>query len=109
MRRPPNYADELAAAQKRIDELKHEAATRLGELVVATGARDLPPDILAGGLLDLVARYRDQPANLAAFAESGAAFFRRSSGRRRANGGPAADAAAVGTGGAAPDSGARPA
>ena len=109
MREPPNYAEEMKALKEKADELKRESARRLGELVVATGARELPPDVLAGALLDLVGRYRDDPAGLSAFAASGAAFFRGTGSRRRANGRAGADAAGPGPGGASGDALGRPA
>lgn len=86
MRKPPNFTDEIAAAKARVEKLERDAEAKLGKLVIATGARDLPVEILAGALLDLVGRHRDDPSSLGRLAESGAAFFRDPAARRRGNG-----------------------
>lgn len=90
MRKFSNPAEELAAAKARVEKLQRDSEAKFGKLVVATGAHELPVEVLCGALLDLVGHYRDDPGGLGEFEQSGAAFFRGgSSGRRRPNGGAA--------------------
>lgn len=96
MRKPRDYAAELKALDQRTRDLKERQVRQLGELVVATGADALDPEILVGGLLALMAP--GDAARKETLRERGASFF-----RKRARG------AAAGTdgdrGGAAPDGG----
>ena len=75
MRKPRDYAAELKALDQRTRDLKERRVRQLGELVVATGADALDPDILAGGLLALM-----EPGDAArkeVLREHGAGFFRK--------------------------------
>lgn len=96
MRKPRDYAAELKALDQRSRDLKERRVRQLGELVVATGADALDPEILAGGLLALA-----EPGDAArkeSLRERGAGFF-----RKRARG--AAAGAGGDGGGASPDDG----
>ncbi len=89
MRKPRDFDSELKALTDKAKLLKGQKVQQLGELVIATGADALDPDILTGALLAIIetkdAKERE------AWRASGAAFFRRQS--RKAGRGPQGDAA----------------
>lgn len=91
MRKPRDYDAELKALDEKAKQLRSRKTAQHGELVGATGADALDPELLAGGLLALVeltdARRKEQ------LRERGAAFFR---GRQRKAGRAADDNAGVG-------------
>lgn len=74
MRKPRDFDAELKALNDRARTLKERKIRQLGELVIATGADALDIDMLAGGLLAMVAETKsDRKEGLR---KSGAAFFR---------------------------------
>lgn len=74
MRTPRDLDAELKALAAKTKALKAERLTRLGELVMATGADVLDPDILAGALI--AAANTTDPAIKAAWAQQGAQVLR---------------------------------
>ena len=74
MRKPRDIDAELAALAERASALKATRVRQLGELVGATGADALDPDILAGALL-AIADERDAAVR-AAWKRDGERFFR---------------------------------
>lgn len=94
MRKPRDYDAELKALDEKAKQLRSRKTAQHGELVAATGADTLEPDLLAGGLLALVeltdTRRKEQ------LRERGAAFFRvrlRKAGRRNGDDGAGVAAA----------------
>jgi hypothetical protein len=85
MREPIDYDSELKTLDERARELKLRKLQQLGELVVATGADTLPPEILAGALLG--AADAKNAAVWEGWRTRGAAFFHRP--KRTAKGAPA--------------------
>lgn len=73
MRKPRDIDAELRALAERAKGLKARKVTQLGELVIATGAGDLEPDLLAGLLLS--ATETTDAATARAWSANGAAFF----------------------------------
>jgi DNA-binding protein H-NS len=74
MRKPRDFDSALRALTDKTKALKETKRRQLGELIMATGADRLDMEILAGGLLAIVAAtdsvQKDQWRN------EGAAFFR---------------------------------
>ena len=96
MRKVRDFDAELKALNDRARLLKQRKVQQFGELIEATGADALEPDLLAGALLAAVAQ-KDK-ATTSAWSRQGAQFFRdtsRRSSRRAAGdgeGGKATDA-----------------
>lgn len=94
MRKVRDFDAELKALNDRAKLLKQRKVQQFGELIEATGADALEPDLLAGALIAAVAE-TDKTA-IAKWSARGAQFFRETSRRssRRAGGGGAGSAAA---------------
>lgn len=96
MRKVRDFDAELKALNDRAKLLKQRKIQQFGELIEATGADALEPDLLAGALLAVVAE--TDKAIMTKWSARGAQFFRetsrRSSRRAGANaaGGKAAEA-----------------
>lgn len=88
MRKPRDYDSELQALSEKAKQLKSRKVLQLGELVIATGADALDPEMLTGALLG-AAKTKDAKER-EAWRASGAAFFRGQS--RAADRGSAANA-----------------
>lgn len=101
MRKVRDFDAELKALNERAKLLQQRKVQQFGELVEATGADTLDPDVLAGALLAAVAE-KDK-ATISAWTKRGEEFFRARERKRpsRAGGGS--------TGGKAADTGAQPA
>jgi len=99
MRKVRDFDAELKALNDRAKLLKQRKIQQFGELIEATGADALEPDLLAGALLAAVAE-KDK-ATMSTWSRQGAQFFRNKSRRssRRPGGG--------GEGGKATDPGAQ--
>jgi DNA-binding protein H-NS len=74
MRKPRDFDSELKALTDKAKQLKGRKVQQLGELVIATGADCLDPDILTGALLGIT-KTKDAK-EMEAWRASGAAFFR---------------------------------
>ena len=74
MRKPKDYDAELKALDEKAKQLRQRKTMQHGELVAATGADALDPDLLTGGMLELVAL--DDAQRKEELRELGAAFFR---------------------------------
>ena len=87
MRKVRDFDAELKALGDRAKLLRSRKIQQFGELIEATGADALEPDLLAGALLSVVAE-KDK-ATTAGWSSAGAQFFRETSRRssRRARGG----------------------
>lgn len=83
MRRPRDIDAELKALAEKAKGLKARKVTQLGELVIATGAEALEPEVLAGVLLDAVQAPKDAKG---AWRRQGAAFFQREGAKSSARG-----------------------
>ncbi|WP_223799712.1 conjugal transfer protein TraD [Sphingomonas nostoxanthinifaciens] len=101
MRKVRDFDAELKALNDRAKLLKQRKVQQFGELIEATGADALDPDLLAGALLAVVAE--TDKAIITRWSARGAQFFRETS-RRSSRG-----AAGAGTGGKAGSAGAEPA
>ena len=77
MRKPRDFDSELKALTDKAKLLKSRKVMQLGELVIATGADALDPEILTGALLGIV-KNKDAKER-EAWRASGAAFFQRQS------------------------------
>ena len=98
MRKPRDYGAELKALNDRAKLLKQRKIQQFGELIEATGADALEPDLLAGALLAAVAE-KDKTTT-SAWSRQGAQFFRdtsRRSSRRNAGGSEGGKAAEPGS------------
>ena len=86
MRKVRDFDAELKALSDRAKLLRARKIQQFGELIEATGADALEPDLLAGALLSVVAE-KDK-AIAAAWSSAGAQFFRETNRRssRRARG-----------------------
>ena len=82
MRKVRDFDAELKALNERAKLLQQRKVQQFGELVEATGADALDPDVLAGALLAAVAE-KDKTA-LGAWGRQGAEFFRART-RKRPN------------------------
>ncbi len=87
MRKPRDFDAELKALDDKTRMLKERKIRQLGELVIATGADALDVEVLAGGLLGLVAV--EDPGRQEGWRRRGEAFFRGGKGEpaRGAGGG----------------------
>ena len=79
MRKVRDFDAELKALNERSKLLRSRKIQQFGELIEATGADALEPDLLAGALLNVVAE--KSQATTAAWRNAGAAFFRETSRR----------------------------
>lgn len=79
MRKPRDIDAELRVLADKAKELKALKVTQLGELVIATGAEGLPPEVLAGVL---IAAAEANPDAQEAWRRRGATFFQRQGGKR---------------------------
>jgi len=82
MRRPRDIDAELKALATKAKQLKGRKITQLGELVIATGADELEPELLAGILLS--ALETKTAATRGDWKARGEAFFRKGAGRKLA-------------------------
>lgn len=89
MRKVRDFDAELKALNERAKLLKQRKVQQFGELIEATGADALEPDLLAGALLAIVAE-KDK-ATMTTWSARGAQFFRETS--RRSSRGSAASRA----------------
>ena len=97
-RKPRDIDTELKALQDKAKALKARRIVQLGELIVATGADSLDPDVLAGVLLHGVAQAKAEPTR-EAWRIDGAAFFRRKARKPAGSvGGADQQSAAIGDG-----------
>lgn len=97
MRKVRDFDAELKALEQRAKLLRQRKIQQYGELVEATGADAVDPDLLAGALIAAVAE-KDK-ATIAAWSARGAQFFRetnRRSSRGAAVAGTAGKTAATG-------------
>lgn len=74
MRKVRDFDAELKALNERAKLLQQRKVQQFGELVEATGADALDPDVLAGALVAVVAE-KDK-ATIAGWAKRGEEFFR---------------------------------
>lgn len=81
MRKVRDYDAELKALGDKARALKAKKVQQLGELVMATGADTLDPDVLAGALIKAV---ETRTEGQGVWREAGAAFFQRRSKKSRA-------------------------
>lgn len=97
MRKVRDFDAELKALNERAKLLRSRKIQQFGELIEATGADTLEPDLLAGALLSVVAE--KNKATTTTWSEAGARFFRETSRRpsRRAPGNSEGGKAASGT------------
>lgn len=77
MRKPRDYDAELRALEQRAKSLRQRRVQQLGELVIASGANALDPEILAGALAHAVSA---DAAAKEAWRTQGRSLFRRSRG-----------------------------
>lgn len=94
MKKPRDIDAELRALAEKAKGLKARKVTQLGELVIATGAEGLEPEVLAGVLIEAQAASAEAKG---AWRRQGAAFFQQqgsSGGSRKkpAGGAPGAGA-----------------
>jgi len=75
MRKPRDIDAELQALATKAKQLKSRKITQLGELIIATGADALEPDLLAGVLLS--ALETKAAATRSDWRARGEAFFRK--------------------------------
>ncbi|AJA08919.1 hypothetical protein SKP52_10060 [Sphingopyxis fribergensis] len=75
MRKPRDIDSELKALEAKAKILKERRVRQFGELVIATGADELDPEILTGALLGAVAA-KDANAT-EGWRKAGASFFQR--------------------------------
>ena len=96
MRKVRDFDAELKALNERAKLLRARKIQQFGELIEATGADALEPDLLAGALLGVVAE--KNKATTTAWSEAGARFFRETSRRssRRTRGGSEGGEASAG-------------
>lgn len=81
MRKVRDFDAELKALNERAKLLQQRKVQQFGELVEATGADALDPDVLAGALLATVAE-KDK-ASITAWAKRGEEFFRSRERKRK--------------------------
>jgi len=74
MRKPRDLQAELSALSQRAKALKARRVLQLGELVIAAGADNLSPEILAGALLAAAGEHRAAVTD--AWRLQGERFFR---------------------------------
>jgi DNA-binding protein H-NS len=101
MRKPRDIDAELRALTEKAKGLKTRKIAQLGELVIATGAETLAPEILAGVLLAAVETRAGDTQE--AWRRRGAAFFQRQTRQTTASGAPSnAGGTAAGSSGEPP-------
>ncbi len=83
MRKPRDYDAELKALNDKARSLADRRLRQLGELVIATAADRLPPELLAGALL--AATETKDAVVREGWRERGAAFFQRAARRSAGN------------------------
>jgi len=100
MRKVRDYDAELKALGDKARAVKAKKVQQLGELVMATGADALYPEVLAGALLHVIGEAQVAD-NREAWRSDGAAFFQRR-GRKsgKGNAGDDSDAGETPTSGA---------
>ena len=76
MRKPRDIDAELRDLAQKAKALKVRRVTQLGEVVIAAGAGDLDPEVVAGIILS--ALKTQTPERLGEWKRDGAAFFRGS-------------------------------
>jgi hypothetical protein len=89
MRKPRDFDSELQALTEKAKQLKSRKVLQLGELVIATGADALDPEMLTGALLGIVKTKDSKEREV--WRASGVTFFQRQS--RAADRGTQADVA----------------
>ena len=82
MRKVRDYDAELKVLAERAKQLQQRKVQQFGELVEATGAAALDPDVLAGALLAAAAE--NDKGRIADWKKRGAEFFRKNSRTRSA-------------------------
>ena len=75
MRKPHDYDSELVALKDKAKQLKERKVRQLGELIVATGADTLSPEMLAGALLAIVDS--QDPQKRESWRKRGESFFQK--------------------------------
>ena len=75
MRKPRDFDSELNALKDKAKQLKERKVKQLGELIVATGADSLAPEMLAGALLAIVES--QDPQKRESWRKRGESFFQR--------------------------------
>lgn len=80
MRKVRDFDAELVALEQRARQLKQRKVQQYGELIEATGADALDPNLLAGALLAAVAE--TDKAATGAWTSRGAQFFRDTARKR---------------------------
>ncbi len=98
MRKVRDFDAELKALNERAKLLRQRKIQQFGELIEATSADLLDPDLLAGGLLAVVAE--KDTATITTWSARGAQFFRetsRRSSRRSGEGGAGGKATTAST------------
>ena len=96
MRKPKDFDSELKALDERAKQLRTRKLHQLGELVAATGADELPIDVLAGALLS-AAETKEAPTR-ESWRARGAAFFQQTRRKQGSAGSSAASASPGGSG-----------
>lgn len=96
MRKPKDFNSELKALDERAEQLRARKLHQLGELVVATGADELPIDMLSGALLS-AAEAKDA-ATREGWRARGAAFFQQTKRKQGSSGSSAASPSPGGSG-----------
>jgi hypothetical protein len=76
IRIPRDIDAELQSMKQQVKKLKARRSNQLGELVQSTGADTLPMEALAGALLAMVDRARQEQDAVRRWSERGTAFFR---------------------------------
>jgi hypothetical protein len=90
MRKVRDFDAELKALNDRAKQLRARKIQQFGELIEATGADALDPDILAGALIAAVVE--KDPTTTKTWSTHGAAFFRENSRKSpKRNGGGSAN------------------
>jgi DNA-binding protein H-NS len=75
MRKPRDFDSELNALKDKAKQLKDRKVKQLGELIVATGADSLAPEMLAGALLAIVES--QDPQKRESWRKRGESFFQK--------------------------------
>lgn len=83
MRKPRDFDAELGALEQKARSLRQRKVMQLGELVIATGADQLPIDMLAGALLAAVGT--DNAATKEGWQKAGTAMFQGKAEQARSN------------------------
>ena len=75
MRKPKDFDAQLKLLNEKAKQLKERKVRQLGELIVATGADTLSPEILAGALLAIVDS--QDPQKREGWRKHGGSFFQK--------------------------------